>query len=359
MFELKLSWVLRIIFFLSFGQMVSAQSADFSFTQDDVDKGSSAGQFQGSTLGTANNRQSYSQTYSMTIFTDQVGDPGKAPIKQYFEEKLGVKLDGSGPPGEQNIIVGDYPNFLVCFDGNYVLMTMSEKPREFSPEEMKWLYSDPRIQEKLDDHPSYVHVEMIQMRYSLDERDAFRILSVFAAGIVNPNATRAIASFSLEQVVLFEPEQMKILNGDNPRDLFYQRAQQPRVAAQPSQQRRPPVPQGSKNNRLSLAEAHELASKSFDSFKRSYSTRPLVSSYQVLSLQEEDDRSELVWFDVLFFSGNDVEGKVLSNPKKLLELQKDDTIRIDHDTIMNWKIISTEGNDQAIDPIIAIPSGLQ
>ncbi|MGF1571695.1 MAG: DUF2314 domain-containing protein [Sumerlaeia bacterium] len=277
-------------------------------------------------------QQIQDQEYSITVFTDHVGDPGTEGLAGFLEQQFGVQF-APGNPATQNVIFGQYPFYYIRISGNSFLATFSEIPRPFSPEEISWLRQDQLIQQLLKTHTGYVHLELIHMKNSNSDRLAYDLLNRLGSGLCLPGQTRCVVSFPLKKFFVFDEININSMLDSDSIQLYHtgrnrQAPNTPQNTSRPTTQ----IPE-----KRTAKELKEIAQERFSIFKRHFQSKEEGWTYKVLVDYENEAKThEALWLEVLTISGTRIEGKLADPPLTSKELQKAQIVYVDLNTVLDW-----------------------
>lgn len=272
--------------------------------------------------------------YSITVFTDHVGDPTKEGLATFIEQQFGVMFTPNNPE-IQNVIFGEYPFYFIRISGNSFLATFSESPRPFSQDEIAWLSNDLLVQNLLQTHKAYVHLQLIGTTTPVTETTAYDLLNSLGSGLCLQGQTRCVVSFPLKKFFVFDEINIKSMLEPNSIALFNTGKNRQGGDQKSPSQGRSPKP-------ITSEELRKIAADRFSIFKRMVSDKQQGWTYQVLvDYEAESGEHEAIWVDVMTITGSKIEGKVSELPLVARELKQDQIIYVNASTVLDW--LATDG----------------
>ncbi|MDX1972553.1 MAG: DUF2314 domain-containing protein [Candidatus Sumerlaeia bacterium] len=271
--------------------------------------------------------------YSITIFTDHVGDPGEEEMEKFLENQFGTTFQRNNPAIE-NVIAANFPHYFFRINGNSYLATFSQQPRPFLQQDIDFLSKDPLMQRMLVDHVGYVHLQLVGYPPTMTEGEAYELLTTFGAGFCLQGSTRCVVSFPLQRFFIFDEINVQDMMEPNSIQLFHTGKDRSGGSAN-VEAKRPKAP----NMDAELDKIKKISQDRLSILKQEIAYRKTGWKYQVFAdYTDEAGVREGIWLDVMSISGRSIEGEVLEPPQYTKAIVQGQVIKVPDSSVINWMV---------------------
>jgi uncharacterized protein YegJ (DUF2314 family) len=251
-----------------------------------------------------------------------------ASIAALAGDALGGRFSSDRRDATDRYVAGRDPSFVVKHGDHFFLINNFARPYTEDPAEAADEIGELRLRKAVRDHEAWISVDLLGQCKDADLPEIYRTLGKLAAELIDEECLALFAP-ATGQLVVYDPDMLDALRGDNPLALF-------EVPPHP-----PVVPVNGDDPRLKAAVGK--ARRRWSEFVSAFEQRQPEQSFSAKARIGDGENYEFMWMSVTGLENGIIYGRLDNDPIEITSIHCGDRVRVPVKDLNDW--LFTEGDD--------------